>query len=48
MPLDQDVDHATGQRVIVRVHPDTRKPVPWSDSFRTSVMPFLASVSADP
>ena len=40
MPLDQDVDHATGQRVIVRVDPTTRRPTPWTESFRQAVAPY--------
>ena len=40
MPLDQDVDYATGQRVIVRVDEDTKRPSPWSDSFRELVAPY--------
>jgi acyl-CoA thioester hydrolase len=41
MPLDEDRDHATGTRVIVRVDPATFQPVPWSDAFRARIRPFL-------
>ena len=34
MPMDRDVDHARGKRVIVRVDPATQRPAPWSDDFR--------------
>ena len=44
MPMDEDVEHATGQRVIVRVHPDTRAPTPWSDEFRESVAAYRADL----
>ncbi len=41
MPLDEDIDHASGQRVIVRVDPEHKRPVPWSDEFRETVSPYL-------
>lgn len=44
MPLDEDIDHATGQRVIVRVDPLTHLPTPWSDSFRETVLPYCRAV----
>lgn len=44
MPLDQDLDHANGSRVIVRVHPDTKRPVPWSDDFREKVGPYRSDL----
>jgi acyl-CoA thioester hydrolase len=40
MPLDQDIDYATGQRVIVRVDPQSKQPVPWSDAFAQSIEPY--------
>jgi acyl-CoA thioester hydrolase len=46
MPMDEDVDHATGYRVIVRVDPDTKKPTPWSDEFRASVADYRADLDA--
>jgi acyl-CoA thioester hydrolase len=40
MPMDEDVDYATGHRVIVRVDPDTRAAVPWSDGFRETIAAY--------
>ncbi|MFO0726623.1 MAG: thioesterase family protein [Myxococcota bacterium] len=40
LPLDEDVDYATGQRVIVRVDPDTHRPAPWSDRMRQQLEPY--------
>lgn len=40
LPLDQDVDHASGQRVVVRVDPTTRQPTPWTDDFRAKLAPY--------
>jgi acyl-CoA thioester hydrolase len=42
LPLDEDIDFATGTRVIVRVDPETRRPVPWTESFRKELAPYLA------
>ena len=41
MPLDEDIDYATGSRVLVCVDPDRQKPRPWSDEFRTKLAPYL-------
>lgn len=41
MPLDQDVDCATGERTVVCVDPETQKPVPWSEAFRDRVAPWV-------
>ena len=41
LPLDEDVDYATGTRTIVRVDPKTRKPQPWSDAFRQKLAPYV-------
>ena len=41
LPLDEDVDFATGHRVLVNVDFATRKPVPWSDAFREKIAPFV-------
>ena len=46
MPLDEDVEHAVGERVIVCVDPDTRRPVGWSASFRQRLEPFSPGSSA--
>lgn len=34
MPLDEDRLHAKGTRTIVRVDPDSQRPIPWTDEFR--------------
>ena len=47
LAMDEDTDHATGTRVIVRVDPQTRKPVPWSASFRERLSPYT-SAAGDP
>ena len=44
LPLDEDVDHARGTRVVVRVDPKTRRPEPWSDDFRAKLAPFRADL----
>ena len=43
MPLDRDVDHARGTRTVVRVDPETQRPVPWTDAFRETLAPWVAS-----
>lgn len=48
MPLDEDVDFATGQRVIVRVHPQTYAPTPWSESFRETIAPYRRDLNPEP
>lgn len=40
LPLDQDLDYAVGSRVMVRVDPQTRQPVPWTDELRRKVTPY--------
>jgi len=40
LPMDEDIDYARGERVIVRVHPETRKPTPWSDEFRSKLAAY--------
>ena len=41
LPMDQDIDCATGYRVLVRVDPKNRKPIPWSAEMRAKLEPFL-------
>jgi acyl-CoA thioester hydrolase len=41
MPMDRDVDHAVGTRVIVRVDPATQRPTPWSEAFRDLLSPWV-------
>lgn len=40
LPMDQDIDYAIGERVIVRVDPTTRRPAPWSDTFREKLAAY--------
>lgn len=40
LPLDEDVDYARGTRVMVKVDPLTRTPLPWSDEFREKLAPY--------
>ena len=44
LPLDEDVDHASGERVIVRVDPETKRPVPWTDAVRQKFAPYRADL----
>lgn len=46
LPLDEDVDHARGTRVVVCVDDATRRPAPWSDTFRARIAPFLKDSDA--
>lgn len=41
LPLDQDIDHAVGWRVLVRVDPETRRPTPWSAEIRAKLAPYV-------
>ncbi|MFL5321561.1 MAG: acyl-CoA thioesterase [Myxococcaceae bacterium] len=41
MPMDQDVDCATGERVVVKIDPKTRRPTEWSDGFRALIAPYI-------
>jgi len=41
MPMDSDQVCAKGSRTIVRIDPDTYRPVPWTDAFRATVAPWL-------
>ncbi len=47
LPIDEDRSFATGRRVLVRVDPDTRKPTPWSDAFRTRLAPYRADLNQE-
>jgi acyl-CoA thioester hydrolase len=46
MPMDEDVDYATGTRVLVRIDQETRKPTPWTEDFRKKVRPYLRADKA--
>jgi len=41
LPMDEDVDYATGSRVIVRVEEKTRTSTPWTDGFRAQLAPWV-------
>jgi acyl-CoA thioester hydrolase len=41
LPMDEDVDFATGTRTIVRVDPKTRKPLPWTEGVRAKLRPYV-------
>jgi acyl-CoA thioester hydrolase len=41
MPIDEDVDYARGNRVIVHIDADTWAPAPWGEHFRRSVAPWV-------
>ena len=47
MPLDEDVDFASGERVVVRVDPETKRPVPWTASFREQIAPYCREIVAE-
>ncbi len=42
LPMDEDVDHAKGTRVVVCVDRTTYRPSPWSDDFREQIAPFIS------
>ena len=41
LPMDEDVDFATGTRVVVRVDEKTRRPTGWTESFRAQLLPWV-------
>jgi acyl-CoA thioester hydrolase len=45
MAMDEDIDHASGSRVVVKVNPETRRPEPWSDEVRESVAAYRGDLS---
>jgi acyl-CoA thioester hydrolase len=47
LPMDEDVDYATGSRVMVCVDPVTKRPTPWSDEFRRMLAPFLKNPAGE-
>ncbi len=48
LPPDEDIDYATGSRVIVRIDRKTKRPMPWSDGFRDAVMPYRRDLEVSP
>jgi acyl-CoA thioester hydrolase len=43
MPIDEDRSCAEGSRTVVRVDPDTHRPVGWTEGFREAVLPWIIS-----
>lgn len=41
LPMDEDVEFATGTRVLVCIDEKTHQPAPWSSEFRAKIAPFL-------
>ncbi len=48
MPVDQDVDYATGYRVVVRIDPQLRTSVPWTDGFRELLADYREDAGTSP
>jgi acyl-CoA thioester hydrolase len=48
MPLNEDTNHATGSRAVVRVHPEHRQPTAWTDDFRRRLEPWLVEEGVVP
>jgi acyl-CoA thioester hydrolase len=42
LAMDEDVDHARGSRVVVKVSPTSRRPEPWSREVREKLAPYRA------
>lgn len=43
MPMDEDREYARGTRTIVRVDPESGRPVPWSMAFRSELAPWVTT-----
>ena len=48
MPMDEDVDCAVGQRVLVKIDPDTKRPTPWTEGLRKTLAPYVRPATAQP
>ena len=48
LPLDEDIDHANGSRVVVKVDPDTRRPRAWTAAVRERLAPYIAEPPNEP
>ena len=46
-PVDEDVEYASGYRVLVRVDPQSRQPVPWTDAFREMLAPYRQDLDGE-
>ena len=44
LPIDHDEDYCRGTRTIVRVHPETHRPVPWTEETRSRLTPYRADL----
>ena len=40
LPADEDQPYATGTRAVVKVDPESRRPVPWTEAFRDALQPY--------
>jgi acyl-CoA thioester hydrolase len=45
LALDEDNDYARGTRVVVKVHPESRRPEPWSREVRLKLAPYCPNDS---
>ncbi len=45
MPLDEDIDHCNGRRVVVRVDPETKRPTAWTPAFREKLLAFSREIA---
>lgn len=43
LPMDEDVEYASGSRVVVRVDPGTLRPTPWTELTRSKLAPYQDS-----
>lgn len=41
LPIDEDTPYCTGHRVLVCVDQNTRKPKPWTETFRQKVQSYV-------
>ena len=46
LPPNQDIECAYAERVLVKVHPDSHEPLPWTDTFRTMLTTYLVPNNA--
>ncbi|HVY49261.1 MAG TPA: thioesterase family protein [Minicystis sp.] len=46
LAADGTTPHAEGQTRLVRLHPETFRPTPWSDRFRAAIEAFAAITSS--
>lgn len=46
LPMDEDKDYASGTRVIVRVDPQHKRPVAWSEELKQKLAPYRRDLDA--